>query len=72
MHSSCSLVSLSNVLVMMSDDLVTITTMAGYLQINFPIGVLEVGILDRLVRQIYHKTSGSCDHVNVRVSNDST
>ena len=70
MHSSCSLVSLSNVLVMMSDDLMSDDD--NDLQIKFPIGVLEVGILDRLVRQIYHKTSGSCDHVNVRVSNDST
>ena len=70
MHSSCSLVSLSNILVMMSDDLMSDDD--NDLQIKFPIGVLEVGILDRLVRQIYHKTSGSCDHVNVRVSNDST
>ena len=70
MHSSCSLVSLSNILVMMSDDLMSDDD--NDLQIKFPIGVLEVGILDRLVRQIYHKTSSSCDHVNVRVSNDST
>ena len=70
MHSSCSLVSLSNILVIMSDDLMSDDD--NDLQIKFPIGVLEVGILDRLVRQIYHKTSGSCDHVNVRVSNDST
>ena len=50
MHSSCSLVSLSNILVMMSDDLMSDDD--NDLQIKFPIGVLEVGILDRLVSSV--------------------